>query len=169
MGALAGGELPLDLYSADGSTLLGSGKLALVDNQINQATSTIRLKAIAPNPRRLLWPNQFVNARLRLATSQGAIVMPATAVQRGPSGAFVYVISGDSTVSARPVEIAATQGDQAMVRSGVGEGERVMVDGQNQLRPGSRVVAREQQVAGAPKVAADGADAARAGAGGGAR
>ncbi len=163
MQALARGELPVDLYGRDGSTLLGAGKLALIDNQINQATSTIRLKAIAANPRHLLWPNQFVNARLRLATNQGALVMPSTAVQRGPNGTFVYVIGSDSTVQLRPVELAGTQRDVAMVQSGVSEGERVVVDGQNQLRPGSHVVAREQQAAGAPKVAADGADAARGG------
>ncbi len=169
LGALAGGELPVDLHSRDGSILLGNGKLALVDNQINQATSTIRLKAIAPNPRHLLWPNQFVNARLRLATQKDALVMPATAAQRGPNGTFVYVIGSDMTASPRPVELAGTQGDLAVVKSGVGEGERVVVDGQNQLRPGSRVVAREQGAAGAPRLAGDGADATRTGGGGAGR
>ena len=163
---LARGPLPVDTYSRDGSVLLGSGQLALIDNQINQATSTIRLKAVVPNPRRLLWPNQFVNVRLRLTTHAGALVMPATAVQRGPSGAFVYVIGSDGAVALRPVELGAPQGDLAIVARGVQEGDRVVVDGQNQLKPGSRVVVREPGRAGAgPRVAGDGADAARAGGG----
>lgn len=163
---LTRGQLPVDAYSRDGSTLLGSGQLALIDNQINQATSTIRLKAIVPNPRRLLWPNQFVNVRLRLTTHTGALVMPATAIQRGPAGTFVYVIGSDMTAAPRPVEIASMQGDIAIVSRGVQEGERVVVDGQNQLMPGSRVVAREQGKApGGARVAGDGADAARSGGG----
>ena len=167
---LAHGSLPVDAYSRDGSTLLGSGELVLIDNQINQATSTIRLKAIVPNPRRQLWPNQFVNVRLRLTTRAGALVMPATAVQRGPSGTFVYVVGGDMTAAPRPVDVGATQGDLAIVSRGVQEGERVVVDGQNQLRPGSRVVVREQgKPGGGAKVAGDGADAARSGGGGPAR
>jgi multidrug efflux system membrane fusion protein len=163
---LTRGQLPVDAYSRDGSTLLGSGQLALIDNQINQATSTIRLKAIVPNPRRLLWPNQFVNVRLRLTTHTGALVMPATAIQRGPAGTFVYVIGSDMTAAPRPVEIASMQGDIAIVSRGVQEGERVVVDGQNQLMPGSRVVTREQGKApGGARVAGDGADAARSGGG----
>jgi membrane fusion protein, multidrug efflux system len=162
---LARGRMSVEAYSRDGSTLLGKGQLALIDNQINQATSTIRLKAIIPNPRRLLWPNQFVNVRLRLTTQAGALVMPATAVQRGPSGIFVYVIGSDSTVALRPIVLGSTQGDVAIVARGVQEGERVVVDGQNQLRPGSRVAPREAGRPGGPKVAGDGADAARGGEG----
>jgi len=168
---LARGPLGVELYSRDGATLLGSGDLAVIDNQINQATSTIRLKAIAPNPRRVLWPNQFVNVRLHLTTRRGALVMPATAVQRGPSGTFVYVVGNDMTASPRPVELESTQGDLALVAKGLQEGERVVVDGQNQLRAGSKVAPREpaqaQQPQGSPRVAGDGG--ARAGAGGPAR
>ncbi len=155
--ALAGGRLALDAYSRDGSTLLGTGELALIDNQINQATATIRLKALLPNPRRVLWPNQFVNARLHLRTRKGALVVPTLAVQRGPSGPYVYVVGRDDTVALRPVVLEATQGDLAVVAKGVEEGERVVVEGQNQLRPGARVVVRgaAQQKAGAP-VARDG-------------
>lgn len=140
--ALAAGPLAVDAFSRDGSSLLGSGRLELVDNQINQGTSTIRLKGVLPNPRRVLWPNQFVNARLRVATHRGALVVPATAVQRGPAGAFVYVIGADATATPRPIQISATQGDLAIV-DGVQEGERVVVEGQNQLRPGARVAVRE--------------------------
>ena len=158
--AQASGPLPVDAYARDGTTLLGQGRLEVIDNQINQATSTIRLKAELPNPRRLLWPNQFVNARLRLAVRRGALVMPPTAVQRGPAGTFVYVIGSDGTVAPRPVEIDTSQGDAVLVARGVEEGERVVVDGQNQLRPGSRVVTREPAKApGGVRVSSDGGGA----------
>jgi multidrug efflux system membrane fusion protein len=167
---LARGPLAVDAYSRDGSTVLGSGRLALIDNQINQATSTIRLKAIIPNPRRLLWPNQFVNAQLHLMTHTGALVVPATALQRGPAGTFVYVIGSDMTASPRPVDVQATQGELALVAKGLEEGERVVVDGQNQLRPGSRVAVREQgKPGGGPEVASDGSGAERRDGGGSAR
>ena len=141
--ALARGALPVDVYARDGTTLLGSGQLAVIDNQINQATSTVRLKAVVPNPKRLLWPNQFVNARLRLGTRQGALVVPAPAVQRGPNGTFVYVVGQDATVAAQLVQIEATVGDLALVAKGVDEGARVVVEGQSQLRPGAKVTTRE--------------------------
>jgi multidrug efflux system membrane fusion protein len=163
--AMAKGALAVEAFSRDGATLLGTGALTLVDNQINQATSTIRLKAAFPNPRHLLWPNQFVNARLRLAVRPGALVMPATAIQRGPNGTFVYVIGSDATVSPRPVEPETTQGDLVLVARGLQEGEQVVVDGQNQLRPGSKIVARDPAKAGgggaAPAPTSSGPSAAR--------
>jgi multidrug efflux system membrane fusion protein len=137
------GTLPVEAYSRDGAVLLGSGQLTLIDNQINQATSSIRLKAVVPNPKRLLWPNQFVNARLLLTTRENALVIPAVALQRGPSGSFVYVVGAENTASMRPVQIDLTQGDIAIVASGLEPGERVVTDGQNQLRPGAKVAPRE--------------------------
>jgi len=137
------GTLPADAFSRDGSTLLGSGRVTLIDNQINQATSTIRLKAEVPNPRRLLWPNQFVNVRLHLNTQKDALVVPATALQRGPNGTFVYVAGADASALLRPVEVSLIQGDLAILSRGVEPDEQVVVDGQNQLRPGVKVVARE--------------------------
>jgi multidrug efflux system membrane fusion protein len=145
--ALASGPLAVDAFSRDGSRLLGSGRLELIDNQINQSTSTIRLKAILPNPSRLLWPNQFVNVRLHLAARRGALVVPAQAVQRGPGGDLVYVIGPDMTASPRPIRVEATQGPLAIVASGVAEGERVVAEGQNLLKPGSRVAVREPPAA----------------------
>jgi multidrug efflux system membrane fusion protein len=134
--------LAVDAFARDGA-LLGSGKLELIDNQINQATSTIRLKAVLPNPRHVLWPNQFVNARLHLAVKKGALVVPATAIQRGPNGTFVFVVGPDATVAPRPIEVASTSGDVALIGKGLEEGEKVVVDGQNQLRAGSKVQVRE--------------------------
>jgi multidrug efflux system membrane fusion protein len=141
--AMRRGPLEVTVFGRDAAAPLGTGRLELVDNQINQATSTIRLKARFPNPRHLLWPNQFVKARLGLSVERGALTMPATAVQRGPNGSFVYVVGADASVSPRPVEIASTQGDVAIVGKGLQEGEQVVVDGQGQLRPGAKVAARE--------------------------
>ncbi|HET8733236.1 MAG TPA: efflux RND transporter periplasmic adaptor subunit [Anaeromyxobacteraceae bacterium] len=138
------GKLEVEAYSRDGSTLLGKGQLELVDNQINQSTATIRLKAIFPNPGRALWPNQFVKARLLLDTRKGALVVPATALQRGPTGSFVYVIGKDDTVQPRPVRAEPPTGQLAIVDEGLEEGERVVADGQGQLRAGARVSAKDR-------------------------
>ena len=139
---LSRGELPVEAWSRDGQTRLGIGKLELVDNQINQTTATVRLKATFDNPQHMLWPNQFVKARLRLTTRTDALVVPASAVQRGPDGTFVYVIEANQTVSARPVDIELTQGEIAIVAKGLSAGEQVVVEGQGQLRPGAPVQAR---------------------------
>jgi multidrug efflux system membrane fusion protein len=140
---MAHGKLAVEVYGRDGATALGKGELELIDNQINQATSTLRLKAIVPNPERHLWPNQFVKARLLLTTRKGALVVPASTLQRGPDGTFVYVIGTDQTVTVRPVEAVSPAGDLAVVDKGLSEGEMVVADGQNQLRPGSKVSVRE--------------------------
>ena len=165
---LSRGPLQVDVFSRDGVTLLGSGELQVIDNAINQATSTVRLKAVLPNPRRALWPNQFVNARLRLETRRGALTIPATAVQRGPGGTFVYVIGADGTAASRPVAIDLTQGDLVLVASGLSEGDRVVVDGQNLLRPGVKVAPREAGATPAGGRAPGGATSAPAPASGGA-
>jgi len=125
--------------SRDGDARLAAGKLTLVDNQINAQTATIRLKAVFPNADRSLWPNQFVKARLLLSTRKGARVVPASAIQRGPQGMFVYVVGADQKAAVRPVQIERTEGDVSMLASGLEPGEQVVADGQFQLRPGSRV------------------------------
>lgn len=142
---LAKGALSVEAWSRDGAQQLAAGKLALVDNQINAATATMRLKAVFPNPQHLLWPNQFVNARLLLTTRRDALTVSATVPQRGPDGLFAYVIQPDQTVQQRPIEIELQQGDTALVSHGLNEGEQVVVDGQSQLRPGSHVQARQPQ------------------------
>jgi membrane fusion protein, multidrug efflux system len=155
--AMRKGELTVDAFDRSGGAKLGTGKVLLIDNQINQTTATIRLKALFPNPEAVLWPNQFVKARLLLNIQKDAIVIPTPAVQRGPKGTFVYVIGGDSTVSVRPVVIETTQGDQTLLASGAKPGEQVVIDGQNQIRPGSKVAVRAPEGSGTP--AASKADA----------
>ncbi len=141
--AQARGEVPVEAWSRDGATKLGTGQLLVVDNQINLATATLRLKAVVPNPRRALWPNQFVKARLLVDTRRGALAVPAAAVQRGPQGTFVWIVGADQHAATRPVEVALTTADLALIAKGVTPGETVVIEGQGQLRLGSEVFVRE--------------------------
>ena len=117
--------------SQDNTTVLGEGKVAVIDNQIDPNSATIKLKATFPNTDLRLWPGQFVNARLLVNVRKGSVVVPDSVIQRGPEGAFVFVIKDDQTVEVRPVKVAPQSGAQ------VGQGETVIADG---LRPGERVV-----------------------------
>jgi multidrug efflux system membrane fusion protein len=139
---LAKGPLPVTAISRDGQSELGKGQLEMIDNQINATTSTIRCKAIFPNPNRALWPNQFVKARLLLDTRQGALTVPAVAVQRGPKGTFAYVVGPDQKAAMRSIEVASIEGETALIAKGIEDGESVVVDGQSQLRPGAPVTVK---------------------------
>jgi multidrug efflux system membrane fusion protein len=141
--ALAEGKPAVDALSRDGSSILASGTLEVIDNQINATTATIRLKAIFANPDRVLWPNQFVKARLHLGLHKGATVVPAVAVQRGPSGAYAYVVGENKTVAARPVEVESTGTEFAVIRAGLKPDETVVTQGQFQLKPGALVDTRQ--------------------------
>jgi multidrug efflux system membrane fusion protein len=138
----AKGKLKVEARSRDGAQMLATGELELIDNLINQGTATMRLKAIFPNPDRVLWPNQFVKARLRLMVRAGATVIPAVAVQRGPQGGFVYVAGDDGRAAVRNVTIDRIEGEDAIVAKGITPGDKVVSEGQNQLRPGARVQLR---------------------------
>jgi multidrug efflux system membrane fusion protein len=142
MQELQRGLLSVEAWNRDGAQKLATGQLALVDNQINAATATMRLKAVFPNPQRLLWPNQFVKARLLLTVRKDAVVVPSTVPQRGPEGTFAYVVQPDQTVQPRNIEVEHTEGDIAIIAKGLAEGEQVVADGQNQLRAGSKVIPR---------------------------
>ncbi len=136
------GPLPVAFFQRDGERQIAAGQVSVIDNQINQSTATIRLKAIVPNAGERLWPNQFVKSHLRVTTRKGAIVVPATAIQRGPDGNFAYVIGADMTVSARPVRLESTMGDWSIVLAGLQPGERVVTEGHAQLGAGARVTIR---------------------------
>jgi multidrug efflux system membrane fusion protein len=140
--AMSAGPLVVEARSRDGDKSLGQGTLSVIDNEINQQTATIRLKAIFDNPKQLLWPNQFVKARLRLATRADATVVPAAVVQHGPQGTFAYVVGADSTAAVRSIVVDVVEGEVAIVTRGLSPGEQVVVEGQAQLRPGSRVAAK---------------------------
>jgi multidrug efflux system membrane fusion protein len=134
--------LQVDAFSRDDQTKLASGKLLTIDNQIDPTTGTAKLKAIFDNQEGQLWPNQFVNADLLLETQKDATVLPAAAIQRGPQGTFVYVVKSDQTVEARQVNVSLTQGNIAVIKSGVTAGDVVVTDGQDKLQTGSRIQPR---------------------------
>src|SRR5439155_3250170 len=125
--------------SRDNTNLLGEGVLAVIDNQIDTTTGTIKLKATFANENLRLWPGQFVKTRLLLTTSKNSPVVPASVVQRGPDGAFAFVIRDDQTVQMRPLKVAQIEGGMALIDEGLKPGERVVVDGQYKLQPGSHV------------------------------
>jgi len=133
------GTLEVDAYSQDDQTKLSTGKLLTVDNQIDQTTGTVKLKAIFENKDSQLWPNQFVNARLLLETRKNSTVVPAAAIQRGPQGSYVFVVKPDKTVEVRDVTVPFTQNNVSLVASGVQPGEQIVIDGQDKLQSGSKV------------------------------
>jgi multidrug efflux system membrane fusion protein len=191
--AMDRGKVAVEVWARDGAAKLAEGTLAVIDNQINQSTATLRLKAVVPNPKRMLWPNQFVKARLLVDTRKDVLVVPAPAVQRGPQGTYVYVALKDGTAEVRKVDVALVTAEYAVIevpeggvitgamagerkgreegkmgaqgatvgkgakgqKGGAGAkadkgpsprgllaGEEVITEGQNQLRPGAKVMKR---------------------------
>ncbi|HYB09256.1 MAG TPA: efflux RND transporter periplasmic adaptor subunit [Alphaproteobacteria bacterium] len=141
--AMAAGTVAVAVLSRDEKQQLDEGTLALIDNQIDQATGTIRLKATFPNRDHRLWPGQFINARLRLSTLQGVLTVPSTAVVRGAQGEFAYVVKPDNTIELRWLKLMNVGEDLAVVADGLAEGERVVTAGQYRLQPGAQVAARD--------------------------
>jgi multidrug efflux system membrane fusion protein len=137
--ALAAGSVAVAAMSRDGKTELDHGTLALIDNQIDQTTGTARLKATFPNAANTLWPGEFINARVLIDTARHALTIPSTAVQRGPTGVFTYVVKRDSTVEARPLQIGAESGAYTVVAQGISDGEIVVTSNQYRLQPGAQV------------------------------
>ena len=132
-------ELDVEALPPNEEIAAATGRITFVDNQVDQTTGTIRIKATFPNSNRRLWPGQFVNVRVRLATDPRATVVPSVAVQAGPDGQYVYVVKADQTVELRPVEVARTAGSETILRQGVKADEIVVTDGQLRLVPGSRI------------------------------
>jgi multidrug efflux system membrane fusion protein len=139
-------QSPLDVtaMSQDGQTKLADGKLLLVDNVIDATTGTMKLKAVFGNDDLKLWPGEFVNARLLVDVRKNGVVVPAPVVQRGPQGTFAFVIKDDSTVDARPIEVAQIEQGLALIKSGLSVGEQVVTDGQYKLQAGSKVTVQQQ-------------------------
>jgi membrane fusion protein, multidrug efflux system len=134
-----GGGLPVLAYASDDKTLLARGRLSLIDNQIDAATGTIRLKAVFDNADERLWPGEFVSARVVLSQRKDIVTVPAQTVMQGPNGAFLYVIKPDDTVEQRPVQLGSIQDGLAFLEKGLAAGERVVVEGQYRLTNGVRV------------------------------
>lgn len=135
----AGESLPVEAFNRERSTLLASGTLLTVDNQIDPATGTIKLKAQFPNQDNALFANQFVNIRMLIDVKRAATVVPSAAVQRGSKGSYVYAVADDQTVSVKLVKTGTTEGDVVPIESGLSPGERVVVDGTDKLREGAKV------------------------------
>jgi len=132
-------QLPVTAYDRDLKHKLAEGTLLTTDNQIDQSTGTIKLKASFPNDDNALFPNQFVNAKLLVNTIPNAILIPAAGLQRSQQGSFVYVVKPDKTVEMRPVTVGATQGDVIAISKGLAADEMVVTDGVDKLQQGSHV------------------------------
>jgi multidrug efflux system membrane fusion protein len=137
--ALARGAVQATAIASDGKTVLDQGKLALADNEIDQATGTARFKAEFPNNGNTLWPGEFVNVRLLLETQHNALTIPSAAVERGSDGLFAYVVKPDQTVEARSIRVAMNNGQVAVIDGGLNPGESVVTNGQYRLQPGAAV------------------------------
>lgn len=136
----AGDELVVDAYDQDNKVKLASGKLLTVDNQMDVTTGTVKFKAEFPNADGMLFPNQFVNARLRVEVRRDAVLIPSAAVMRGASqGMFVYVVKPDKTVGIRPVTVGAALDNTVAIEKGLEAGDEVVIDGADKLREGSPV------------------------------
>jgi len=148
---LKSGEKPgVEAWDREQKTLLARGTLITIDNQIDVTTGTVRLKAEFPNGEGKLFPNQFVNVRMVVDVRQNAVVIPAAGVQRGAQGTVVYVVKEDNTVTLRPVQVGPTEGVLTAIESGLSAGERVVTDGIDRIREGSKVEVSEASATGAP-------------------
>jgi multidrug efflux system membrane fusion protein len=146
--AMLQGPVPVIAMDQDNTRQLAQGDLMLIDNQIDQTTSTIRLKARFANEDDRLWPGEFVRLRVRSATRDGAVTIPPTAVQRGPQGLYAWVVKPDNTAEQRPIETAPVDNDTTIVTKGLSVGERVVVNGQYRLQAGTRVETKTDQASG---------------------
>lgn len=141
--AMARGALPVIAISSDEKTELDRGTLLTVDNSIDPATGTIKLKATFPNPKNRLWPGQFVNVHLQTGIDKGALTVPSAAVLHGPSELYVYAIKPDSTVARQQVKLIRDDGTVALLGGGVEEGQKVVIAGQSRLDAGVRVAIKD--------------------------
>jgi multidrug efflux system membrane fusion protein len=144
----SGAILPVTAFDRSQTTVLATGQLMTMDNQIDTTTGTVKLKAQFANDDESLFPNQFVNIQLLVDVLNDATLIPTAAVQRGAPGTFVYVIGADDTVAVRPVKLGTTDGGKVAVLSGLAPGERVVVDGADKLRDGAKISLRDES--GAP-------------------
>jgi multidrug efflux system membrane fusion protein len=129
-----------EAYDRSGAVRLAEGTLLAVDNQIDPATGTVKLKAVFPNTDGSLFANQFVNVRMNLEPLRGATVIPAAAVQRGSPGDFAYVLNGEGKVRLQPLELGPRDGERVAVLGGLAAGAEVVVEGTDRLRDGSAVL-----------------------------
>jgi multidrug efflux system membrane fusion protein len=148
--------LPVSALDRTDAHVIADGALKVIDNQIDTTTGTFKLKAEFQNEKNALWPGQFVNVRVKVRTVDKGLVVPATAVQRGPDGSYAYVVQPDSTVKMTPVKLGDEAGDSTiLVTSGLNLGDKVVTEGQFRLKPGSKVQALAPGEAAPPTSAAE--------------
>jgi membrane fusion protein, multidrug efflux system len=146
-----GEDVVVEAWNRDLRAKLATGRLLAIDNQVDTTTGTVKLKAAFPNEDNLLFPNEFVNAKLLIEVRKGAVIVPAAAIQRGPNSTFAYVVKPDETVDMRTVEIGPTEGDQTIVESGLSPGDVVVTDGTDKLQPNAKVDTRSSKTGGKSK------------------
>ncbi len=134
-----GAILPVTAFDRSGSIRLSEGELKSLDSQINTSTGTLNLRAQFANEDGNLFPNQFVNARLRIDVEHDVLIAPSSAIQRGAPGTFVYRVRPDQTVAIQPVTLGPTSGDRVVIQSGLSAGDKVVTDGADRLRNGIKV------------------------------
>jgi len=144
---LGEGPLPLDALGQNGKPI-DKGKLLVIDNQVDQTTGTVKLKAEFPNDNLQLWPGQFVNVRLLIETLNHIVVVPTAAIQRGPTGTFVYAVRADDTVTVRQVKVKQQNDQEAAVEEGLNTGEIVVTSGFGRLREGEHVIVERPDITG---------------------
>jgi multidrug efflux system membrane fusion protein len=145
--ALAQGAVEASALSRDDQQELDRGTVALIDNQIDQTTGTIRVKATLPNKQRHLWPGEFVNVRVLTQTQRQVLTIPASALERGPDGLFTYLVAPDSTISVAALTVGEQNGGVAVIEKGLKAGDKVVASNQYRLQPGSRIRANPAKVA----------------------
>jgi len=145
--AMDRGAIEVTAYDQDNRLPLSSGTLLTVDNTVDQATATIRLKAMFPNADDRLWPGEFVNARLLLETRSDVVAVPPTAVQRGPQGLFAWVVTAENIAVVKKIEVGPATDDLVIITSGLNDGDRVVIDGQYKLQANAPVVINQPPAA----------------------
>jgi multidrug efflux system membrane fusion protein len=139
----SGTRLQVEAFDREQKQKLATGYLLTIDNVVDPTTGTVKFRAVFPNEGNRLFPDQFVNARLLVEVRHNSIIVPASAIQRGPQGAFVYVIKADKSVAVRPVTLGVTEGGETSIDIGLTPGELVVSDGAERLREGSLVEVKE--------------------------
>ena len=146
--AMARGTAPVAAFTQDDATKLGDGTLLTIDNEVDQTTGTIKLKATFPNPDSRLWPGQFLNARIQVDTLKGVVTVPSRAVQRGPDGLYVFLVKPDMTAAQQPVSVKQDDQGVAVIDKGLDAGQQVVVDGESRLQNGTKLAIQQPKAAG---------------------
>lgn len=144
------GKLPVFALDRGNSTRIATGELTVIDNQIDSTTGTIRLKATFPNEDLKLWPGQFINVRLQVSVRKDALTVPASVVQRGPSGTYAYLVTPSQTAEMRPLVVDRIEEGVALIASGLQPGDKVITDGHYRVQPGAKL--KISEAGGAPEL-----------------